>query len=114
MVDAMRLEPGDAFDRYTIDAEIGEGGMGVVYRATDTKLHRSVALKLLRVDAGAVGSSEAAEARARLVREARAAASLDHANAVAIFDVGEHEGVPYLANLDRRSNVSGTATDIRS
>jgi eukaryotic-like serine/threonine-protein kinase len=93
----MKLRPGDAFDRYTIEAEIGEGGMGTVYRATDTKLHRQVALKVLRVDVGARGSPEAAEARARLVREARAAAALDHANAVAIFDVGDHEGAPYIA-----------------
>ncbi len=92
----MALKPGDAFDRYTIEAEIGEGGMGVVYRAMDTRLHRRVALKLLRVEPAA-GGSEDAEARARLLREARAAAALDHANAVSIFDVGEHDGMPYIA-----------------
>jgi eukaryotic-like serine/threonine-protein kinase len=84
------LKPGDTFERYTIEAAIGQGGMGSVYRAHDVRLGRRVALKL--ISDGAVG----AEAGARLLREARAAAALDHPNAVAIFDVGELDGAPYI------------------
>ena len=85
------LKPGDTFERYTIEAPLGQGGMGSVYRAHDTRLGRRVALKVI-----SEGRREEAEADARLVREARAAAALDHPNAVSIFDVGEHEGAPYI------------------
>ena len=84
------LRPGDAFERYTIEALIGQGGMGCVYRAYDPRLGRRVALKVI-----SEGSAPAA-ANARLVREARAAAAFDHPNAVAIFDVGELDGAPYI------------------
>ncbi|MFT3775627.1 MAG: protein kinase [Minicystis sp.] len=84
------LKPGDSFERYTIEAPIGQGGMGCVYRAHDARLGRRVALKVISEGA------EGAEADARLLREARAAAALDHPNAVAIFDVGEHEGATYI------------------
>ncbi|APR85545.1 serine/threonine protein kinase [Minicystis rosea] len=84
------LKPGETFARYTIEAPIGQGGMGAVYRAHDARLGRRVALKV--ISEGAAG----AEADARLLREARAAAALDHPNAVAIFDVGEHEGATYI------------------
>ena len=86
------MQAGDAFDRYTIEAQIGAGGMGEVYRAYDPKLHRRVALKVLRLEGS--GSTEQAE---RILREARAAAALDHPNAVHIYDVGEHDGRPFLA-----------------
>jgi eukaryotic-like serine/threonine-protein kinase len=91
----MRLKPGDTFDRYSIEALLGEGGMGVVYRAMDAKLMRRVALKVLRgakTDADTWG-----RAVARMLREARSAAALNHPNAVAIYDVGESDGAPYLA-----------------
>jgi serine/threonine-protein kinase len=84
------LKPGDLFERYTIEALIGQGGMGAVYRAHDPRLGRRVALKVIS------DGSTASDANARLVREARLAAALDHPNAVAIFDVGEHEGTPYI------------------
>lgn len=80
-----------AFDRYVIEALIGEGGMGRVYRARDDRLQRSVALKLLRPDRAE------GEAGARLLREARAAAALDHPNTVAVYDVGETGGTPFIA-----------------
>jgi eukaryotic-like serine/threonine-protein kinase len=86
------LKPGDTFERYTIDAAIGHGGMGVVYRAHDSRLDRRVALKVL---GGGVDRGQG-DGDARLLREARAAAALDHPNAVSIFDVGEHEGATYI------------------
>jgi serine/threonine-protein kinase len=84
------LKPGDTFERYTIEALLGEGGMGAVYRARDAKLGRNVALKVI------ADRSANTEADARLIREARAAAAIDHPNAVSIFDVGEHEGAPFI------------------
>src|SRR5262245_39501651 len=70
--DPNMLKAGDSFERYTIEAPIGQGGMGVVYRAHDTRLGRRVALKVI---SDRVAGNEAS---ARLVREARAAAALDH------------------------------------
>jgi len=81
---------GETFERYEIESLIGRGGMGEVYRATDTRLRRKVALKVLRPDRGGD------EAVARLFREARAAAGLSHPNTVAIHDVGEAEGIFYI------------------
>ncbi len=84
------LKPGDTFERYTIEAPLGQGGMGCVYRAHDARLGRRVALKVI-----SDGQADA-NANARLLREARAAAALDHPNAVSIFDVGEYEGTPFI------------------
>jgi serine/threonine-protein kinase len=84
------LKPGSSFERYTIDGLIGQGGMGNVYRAHDPRLERSVALKVIS-DGGV-----SPESTGRLLREARSAAALDHPNAVAIFDVGEADGTPYI------------------
>jgi eukaryotic-like serine/threonine-protein kinase len=86
------LEPGQTFDRYTIEAFLGRGGMGEVYRAYDAKLDRRVALKIVQVEARAAESDQ----HLRLIREARAAAKLDHPNAVTIHDVGELDGTPYI------------------
>jgi hypothetical protein len=90
------LRLGETFDRYVVEEILGEGGMGEVYLATDARLHRRVALKLLRGAAGA-RSEPGWKGAARLLHEARAAAALDHPNAVSIFDVGEHEGTPFIA-----------------
>ena len=76
---------------YTIDAKLGSGGMGDVYRATDTRLHRTVAVKMLRGQA-----SLDAAARERFKREARAASALNHPNICTVHDIGEAEGQPYL------------------
>jgi serine/threonine protein kinase/tetratricopeptide (TPR) repeat protein len=88
------FRPGDRFGRYEIEALLGEGGMGRVYRALDTRLGRKIALKVI---AATEGDPRAAERTARLAREARAAAALDHPNAVSIFDVGEIDGVSFIA-----------------
>ncbi|MDF2697252.1 MAG: serine/threonine protein kinase, partial [Labilithrix sp.] len=88
------LERGQTVGRYVVEAVLGRGGMGSVYRATDTVLRRDVALKVLDPEGAAeIGP----EARARFAREARAAAGLQHPNIVAVHDVGEHDGLPYLA-----------------
>ncbi len=91
----MELTQGTRFERYAIEAEVGSGGMGWVYRAMDTRLHRRVALKVLHP--GKDDASSWADSAARMLREARAAAALDHPNVVAVYDVGEHEGMPYIA-----------------
>ena len=77
-------------DRYRIDSELGRGGMGTVYRATDVQLEREVAVKVLSA------TSQTSEARERLLREARAAAALNHPHIVTIHDVGEANGLPFL------------------
>ena len=79
-------------DRYELVSLLGRGGMGVVWRARDTRLGRAVAVKVLPADA--VGNEVA---RARLLREARAAAALDHEGIVHVYDVGETpDGGAYL------------------
>ena len=70
-------------ERYRLDAELGRGGMGVVYRAHDTVLDRDVAVKVL--SASGLGT----EGRGRLLREAQAAAGLNHPNIVLVYDAGE-------------------------
>lgn len=89
---------GEKFDRYRIDALLGEGGMGLVYRAYDSRLRRNVALKVLRPEfAHEPGNENLSEPAARLIREGRSAAALNHPNAVHIFDVGEFRGTPFIA-----------------
>jgi serine/threonine-protein kinase len=91
------LTPGSTFERYEIQALIGRGGMGEVYRAIDTRLNRPVALKVLRTDKDASAAVADVGGVARLLREARAAAALNHANSVAIYELGEAEGIAYIA-----------------
>lgn len=87
---------GDTIDRYEIESLLGRGGMGLVYRARDTRLGRHVALKVVRIDDDDAPEVRA-ETKARLLREARAVAALEHPGAVGIFDVGEVDGTPYIA-----------------
>jgi serine/threonine protein kinase len=76
--------------RYHIERPLGQGGMGHVYQAFDRELGRRVAVKIIRHDL------DDDEARARFYREARAAAALTHPNACQLYEVSEHDGVPFL------------------
>lgn len=87
------LQPGSTFERYRIDAPLGRGGMGEVYRAFDTRLRRPVALKVLRRDRR---DADFAGETQRVVAEARAMAVLTHPHIVTIYDVGELEGTAYF------------------
>jgi hypothetical protein len=79
--------------QYTVVAKIGEGGMGEVYRARDTKLGRDVAIKVLPA-----AFSEDSARLARFEQEAQAAGSLNHPNILVIFHIGMHEGAPYIVS----------------
>jgi eukaryotic-like serine/threonine-protein kinase len=83
---------GTVIAHYRIDAVLGRGGMGVVYRATDTKLHRPVAIKFL----GAAVPDP--NVRRRFAQEAETTSSLNHPHIVTVFDVGEHAGEPYIVS----------------
>ena len=84
---------GESLGPYRILAKIGEGGMGEVYRARDTRLGRDVAIKVLPGD-----YATDPERRRRFEQEARAVAALSHPHIVALYDVGEHEGAPFLVS----------------
>ena len=83
---------GETISHYRITAKLGEGGMGAVYRAEDLKLQREVALKFLPGELAAD-----AEARKRLVKEARAASRLNHPNIGTIYEVNDEGDTPFIA-----------------
>jgi len=89
----MALAPGTKVGPYEIVLLIGAGGMGEVYRARDSRLGRDVALKLLPASFAAD-----AERLRRFEQEARAVAALSHPNILAIHDIGQHDGAPYLVS----------------
>ena len=88
----MSLEPGRTLAQYRLAGRIGQGGMGEVWRATDTTLGRDVAIKILPAEFAAD-----AERLARFEREAKVLASLNHANIAGIYGLHEHDGVRFLA-----------------
>jgi tetratricopeptide (TPR) repeat protein len=87
--------PGERIGRYFVLDELGEGAMGVVLRAFDPDLERSVAIKLVAPQLARSARSETS--RARLLVEARAQARISHPNVVAVYEVGEHRGLVYVA-----------------
>src|SRR5204862_3308189 len=88
----MTLDAGTKLGRYRIRSKIGEGGMGEVYLAQDTKLDRKVALKILPADLAANR-----DRMQRFVREAKSAAALNHPNIAHIYEIDESNGVNYIA-----------------
>ena len=81
---------GEVFGQYRIEAEIGAGGMGIVYRAYDSKLQRQVAIKFLNAAVEAFGN-------AQLLREARAASALNHPNICTVYEINEANGRMFIA-----------------
>jgi eukaryotic-like serine/threonine-protein kinase len=87
----MALTPGTKLGPYEIQSQLGAGGMGEVYRARDTRLDRTVAVKILTD-----GLEGTPEVRQRFDREARAVSSLNHPHICALYDVGHQNGIDYL------------------
>lgn len=86
------LSSGSKVDRYVLQELLGRGRIGAVYRAFDVRLRRPVALRLIHEDRNGIGREAA-----RVMREARSLAALSHPNVVTIYDVGEWNGVRYVA-----------------
>jgi len=108
----MSLAPGARLGPYEVLAPVGAGGMGEVYRARDTRLHRDVAIKVL--PAAFSGDAE----RLQRFEEARAAAALNHPNILAVHDIGQHDGAPYIVSEllegeTLRERLNGGALPVR-
>jgi serine/threonine protein kinase len=93
---------GQTFSHYRIESKLGEGGMGVVYKATDTHLDRPVAIKVLRPDA--VANPDRIR---RFVQEAKAASALNHPGILHIYDINQSEGRDFIV----MEYVAGHALD---
>src|SRR6202161_3555914 len=108
----MNLPSGTKLGPYEVVSMLGAGGMGEVYRARDSRLKREVAIKVLPQ-----ALSQDADRLRRFEQEALATAALNHPNILAVFDIGTHEGSPYVVSellegetLRERMNGSAIAT----
>src|SRR5438270_11283856 len=88
------IPAGTKLGRYEIRSKIGAGGMGEVYRARDEKLNRDVAIKVLPISL-----SQDGDRLRRFEQEAQAAGTLNHPNILAVYDVGSHDGAPYIVSV---------------
>src|SRR5512145_3567981 len=88
----MKAAPEETIAHYRIIEPLGAGGMGAVYKAYDKKLHRVIALKLLKPE-----HLSQQDRRRRFYQEARAASALNHPHILTVYEVGEDEGKPYIA-----------------
>jgi len=109
----MTIHIGTKLDRYEIRSQLGEGGMGEVYLAEDTRLHRKVALKVLPAE---VASNQ--DRMRRFVQEAQAAAALNHPNIAHIYEIGESQGTHFIAlefidGVTLREKIHRERTDLR-
>jgi serine/threonine protein kinase len=107
------LSPGARLGHYEIRSQIGAGGMGEVYLAEDTKLDRKVALKILPADLAANQ-----DRMRRFVQEAKAAAALNHPNIATIHEIGESDGVNFIAmefidGVTLREKIHQERTELR-
>src|SRR5207302_2423282 len=105
----MTIASGTKLGRYEIRSQLGAGGMGEVYRARDEKLKRDVAIKVLPA-----ALSQDEDRLRRFEQEAQAAGALNHPNILAVYDVGMHDGSPYIVSEllegeTLRERLGGTA-----
>ncbi|MFZ1700618.1 MAG: protein kinase [Pyrinomonadaceae bacterium] len=89
----MKLEKGTTISHYTILSQIGKGGMGEVYKAKDSRLDREVAVKVLPAE-----MSGDEDRLRRFEQEAKATSALNHPNILTVYDIGEHDGSPFIVS----------------